>query len=282
MRVWTTQPKRRFVSGRGYGLGHAWTTFGLGGDGPGAIAVHDAGPLRANGLFGTGSPSTATGNTNHLTPYGYAVHFDDSGTGTSASKRIDVGNSSGSGAPRGSVFSFIAFVSFGATGTQYIYSTNSANGGARWQLNASTQLNLVKPGTADMGSGSTSLSANKFYVVGTTYDGSTIRFYVNGNADGTSSNTQTFTHGQASIGDQTAPGYLSNGSDLMALLQFDVALSAVEMRAYSDNIWRIFQRREPLYVNTVGAPAVSARPLFIVPSNLSGVGTGGPFFQDRL
>lgn len=56
----------------------------------------------------------------------------------------------------------------------------------------SSKLNVLKCATADMGSGSTTLSLDTFYTLGVTYDGSTLRFYLNGVADGTVSVSQTF------------------------------------------------------------------------------------------
>jgi hypothetical protein len=55
------------------------------------------------------------------------------------------------------------------------------------------KINLLKCAVADMGSSSTILSIGTFYTIGVTYDGTTVRFYLNGSADGTSTTSQTFT-----------------------------------------------------------------------------------------
>lgn len=54
------------------------------------------------------------------------------------------------------------------------------------------KINVLKCATADMGSSSTNLSTGTFYTIGVTYDGSTLKFYLNGVADGVVSVSQTF------------------------------------------------------------------------------------------
>lgn len=56
----------------------------------------------------------------------------------------------------------------------------------------SSKLNVLKCATADMGSGSSTISIDTFYTLGVTYDGTTLRFYLNGGTDGTASVSQTF------------------------------------------------------------------------------------------
>jgi hypothetical protein len=55
------------------------------------------------------------------------------------------------------------------------------------------KINVLKTATADMGSSSTNCTAGTFFTIGVTYDGSTVKFYRNGAADGTNSTLQTFT-----------------------------------------------------------------------------------------
>lgn len=55
------------------------------------------------------------------------------------------------------------------------------------------KINVLKCATADMGSNTTTLTVNTFYTIGVTYDGSTLKFYINGVADGSVSVSQTFT-----------------------------------------------------------------------------------------
>lgn len=55
------------------------------------------------------------------------------------------------------------------------------------------KINVVKTTVADLGSSTTTLSTSAFSTIAVTYDGSTLKFYFNGAADGTISVAQAFT-----------------------------------------------------------------------------------------
>jgi hypothetical protein len=68
---------------------------------------------------------------------------------------------------------------------------HSSNGGLQYRA-ASLKQSVVKQGVADVGSSSTNLSTSAFQSIGMDYDGSTLHFFLSGSADGTISNSQSF------------------------------------------------------------------------------------------
>lgn len=71
------------------------------------------------------------------------------------------------------------------------------------------KINLLRATTDDMGSSSTSLSTSAYYTIACSYDGTTVRFYLNGAADGTSVTSKTFVDPVRYVGTRTGNEYFS-------------------------------------------------------------------------
>lgn len=85
---------------------------------------------------------------------------------------------------------FIAVIKLNGGGTHTILGGDS---GPQIRI-ASAKINFLHGGVADLGSSSTSLTNTVWYTIGVTYDGSIVRFYLNGVADGTNSVAHTMTN----------------------------------------------------------------------------------------
>lgn len=77
-----------------------------------------------------------------------------------------------------------------------------------------SKVHLVKRGVTVIGSGSTNLNTANFYTVGITYDGTNWAIYLNGSADGSGSNAQTFDQpikhqGASNAGNENFIGYIA-------------------------------------------------------------------------
>jgi hypothetical protein len=69
----------------------------------------------------------------------------------------------------------------------------NASGGLQWRGNSDQRQGLLKSVTAEIGSSGTQLSVDTFYRLAATYSsGGAYTFYLNGTADGTGTNNQTF------------------------------------------------------------------------------------------
>lgn len=100
--------------------------------------------------------------------------------------------------------------------------------GPQIRINSSNRIQLLHGGVADLGSSSTNLSANTWYTIGVTYDGSIVRFYLNGAADGTNSIAHTMTNPVRYMGVRDSTSEFFNGFIAHALF-FDSALASAEM-----------------------------------------------------
>lgn len=78
------------------------------------------------------------------------------------------------------------------------------SGGCQWRIDSSaagSNQNLIKSNVASIGESTSALSTNTVYMVGVSYDASgNFAFYVDGKADGSGTNAQTFTHGSFQLG----------------------------------------------------------------------------------
>jgi hypothetical protein len=239
----------------------------------------DSGYGGAHGAFGVGDPGT-TGNYWRVGDRDEYVLFDNTGTGTVASTLLTVGDSSGSGSPGSNSFSVAMRVYLNSTGVlQGLYGGMPDSVGIR--ISTLNVVELLKIDTALLGSGSTALSSGVWYDIGLSYDGATVRFYLNGAADGSASSAQTFTHAQQhwlGYNDASPDIYLQNGGRIAhCIISRDVWPVGV-FAAISDNPYQVL---EPQPVNlywSSAAPATIVGPL-IGGSHLL---TNGPLVHGRL
>ena len=231
---WHRQPQVS-VSAYGAELRHIWA-LNVGG----VRQVRNS-SREAHGTFGSGT-GTATGNYWVQTPYGWGVLFDDTGTGSANSKIIVIGNSAGSAAPRGDIFTIMLHFYMGVAGnTQTIYGTGS--NGVQLRVNTDNTVALLKSGVAQIGTSTGTLSATTWTHVAVTYDGASAAFYLNGAASGTASSAQTFSHGQQYfLGSKASTDTegITNGTRMVALSVWDRVLGQGEIMARRDNPWLDF------------------------------------------
>lgn len=77
--------------------------------------------------------------------------------------------------------------SFGA-----ILGSTGGSGNIEWRVDSGNTMTVNSAGVAGVGTSNTALTPSTWEHVAVTYDGSTIRFYLNGVADGSASSSQTF------------------------------------------------------------------------------------------
>lgn len=230
-------------------LRHAWVPFGKGGGGLSSFGLYDA-VRGATGLLNTAG--TGPGVLACASAVGPAIKFDNTGSGSVDSVRIKVGDSGGSGSPGGNVFSVLILANIGSTASQSLYGANT--NGIEFRINSSNKQELLKSGVASIGSSTTSVSFGVWQAYGMTYDGTTVRFYLNGLADGSASSTQTFTHTQQyEIGGRGAASsdVMTNASMVAFVGVFDSVLTPVSMLSLSKNPWQVFQQKKRRSVNAV-------------------------------
>jgi hypothetical protein len=225
-----------------WGLVHAWA-LNLGGP-----RVVDSAPLRAAATFGVG-PTLPTGNYWRTDEQGNDyILWDNTGTGDVASTDIALGDSSGTGSPGSTVFSFFCRLYLGSVGAnQSIYGTDASNG-LQIRISTGNKIQALKAGVASMGTSTTSLAANTWYAIGVTYDGATVRFFLNGAPDGSASSAQTFTHSQQYyVGRRNSAERPTNGFRLQAMYVSRQVWGDGAFRRLHDNPWQVFEP-EPIHI----------------------------------
>lgn len=132
-------------------------------------------------------------------------------------------------------FSVIAVVSPDNFTDEHTILGASASGGIQWRIDITTgKISLLKGGVASIGTSSTALTSGQFSVVGVTYDASgNFAFYLNGAADGTGTNDQTFSASNFNIGNKDS-GTEFFGGPIADIYVFDTAIkTSAEMIDYS-------------------------------------------------
>lgn len=115
------------------------------------------------------------------------------------------------------------------------------DGGPQVRLSGQ-KINFLHGGVLDMGSSATSLTNGVFYIIAVTYDGSTVRFYVNGAADGTHSVSHTMTDPVKYLGVRDGFNEFFFGNVAHQAF-YNAALSAGNVTAafdYMNNIWAVY------------------------------------------
>jgi hypothetical protein len=231
---WTSQPPAGVRADLSKGVSHLWALPN------GARGVIDSAGF-ANGVFGSGTGGT-TGNAWVIGPSGWEIKFDNTGTGTTASTKLLIGDSTGSAAPKSTRWTFEFDLYLGSLGTtQAIFGCASA-GGIEIRITTTGAIELLKEAIALIGTSSVLLAANTRYKIAVTYDGSNAAFYVNGQPVGTATSAQTFTHSQYALGWAAGAGieYLDNGSRLGRVVITERVLSAGEIADRYATPWQIF------------------------------------------
>lgn len=254
-RVWTQQPQVAVPAANGQipRPAHLWAL-----NVAGARQLKDSAGA-GDGVFGSGTGGT-TGDSWNVGPDGYYIVKDDSGTGSANSGNLAVGNSTGSGGPTGNVISFAGRIRI-ASGTvaQTIYCGGAAS--VQFVVTSANKLQLVKTATAVIGTSNTALTNGVDYDVGFSYDGSTVTFYLNGVADGSTTSAQTFTHSSQYYlfyNPATAGEWLTNGSRFYRAAVWNSALPAAAFRSLVGNgFWKLFGKRSnPIFVGLQAASTV--------------------------
>lgn len=288
-RMWPRQPQFN-VPARATGLRHAWTVFGHGATGTNAIGIFDAN-RKADGrinVFGTGP---AHYQVSHQP--GNVLKFNVTGSGTVDSARVPVGDANGSGSPGGNVMTLVCLFNLADfSGNQAMYGANT--NGVEYRINTSGKQEYIKSGVVLIGTSNTAVTAGAWTMAGVTYDGTNATFYFNGMADGTAASAQTFSHGQqyeiggrnqsgppAGAGDQFGQ---SGASSYMALFYvYDIVLTPSQMFSLWVNPWQEFMPSlKRVFDYSVSSGPVTSAQGIMFPSALSGIGSQGIFFGDRL
>ena len=108
---------------------------------------------------------------------------------------------------------------------------NSGAQGVGYYLNGNNRSVLTKNNIVDLGSSASATDHTNFHLFGVTYDGTTARYFLDGAADGTVVNSQTFLTGIYDIGVQGGTGAAGFIGDMAAIQVYDTALSAPRWRA---------------------------------------------------
>lgn len=231
------------------GLAHAWV--------PIRGRMWDAFSPVAAGVLGAGNAlRTQDGK--------LYVNFDDAGTGTPASPVIAVGNSSGSGGPKGNVFSIQGRIRIGSGGSAQAI-IGSAAAAIEFRVSSGNALELLSASVASIGTSSGSLTAGVDYDIGVSYDGTTARFYLNGLASGSGSSAQTFTPAQYYLGSRDSGGTserLSNGSRMYYLYIWNRVRGPGEFLTLAQDPKVIFPRRRRIWVPVSAGAAGNVGSVF--------------------
>ncbi len=127
------------------------------------------------------------------------------------------------------------YVLCGSFGTRVVWGTGT--NGIEVIINGSGLIWVLKTGAVDMGTSSSGLTAGRFHHVGVSYNGTTLRFYVDGKAAGTASSTQTFTNGRLQVGADGNDFLGLNDTNLFSLWVWDRVVSAPEFQQLAVSPW---------------------------------------------
>lgn len=166
----------------------------------------------------------------------------------------------------------------GASATISDSRTSSGVDGAQWFISGS-EIGLNKASAVGMGSSSgAGISTGVEYVVGITYDGTTVRFYIDGRAVGSSVSAQTFLIDSAatlfSRGGPASPNEDLNGA-IKLHSDFEGALSIDEMLAITANPALLFAAayRDSWFETAAGVSGTIAATLSAFTSSITGTTT---------
>jgi hypothetical protein len=239
--------------------------------GPGSL-VRDA-TGRENGSFGVGTGSIS-GNTLVLDGDGPFIKFDNTGTGSLSSVSLALGSSGSAGMPDGNVFTLLASVNLTLVSEESIYGPGEgqAAGGIYFRVNAGGTLELIKSYIASLGASSSAITANKWYSIALSYDGTTTRYYIDGVAAGTGSGGYSFDRMPHALGVQRGMSYIQNGGKIRYFGVASRPLSQAEIWGVAKTPWsalfapsrRVWVQLEPASgvqdatVNATGVTATAA------------------------
>lgn len=128
-------------------------------------------------------------------------------------------------------FTYIAVMKVTDSGVRTLIGGNT--GAPQVRLNG-LKINVLKTGTADMGSSTTTLTAGTFYTIGVTYSSPNLAFYLNGSADGTASSAQTFSANLSSVLNSVVGGGENFHGDLAEHLFWTSVLSGGDLTTVFD------------------------------------------------
>lgn len=185
-------------------------------------------------------------------PLGYHLLCDDTGTGVYTSKTMSLGDASGSGSPLNVPFSVVARLTYaGEAFGGSIYGSNTS-GSMNIRFNGN-KIQLLKANTAIIGSSTTNLVVGNTYDIGVEYDGTTVRFYLDGRPDGSAVNAQTFVYAaQYYIGRCFSTEAWSNGTRFYRMAVFDRCIGAAAFAGLAgEGFWRLLPSHQDPIVTAI-------------------------------
>lgn len=186
------------------------------------------------GFLPTGAFDVFTAATHIAATTGHIVTwYDQSGNADNATQATEAQQPTYSASPLAAVFTTAGFTfmdinaAYDPSGGTFTLSASvqialAATGrgiiGARWQagqvcwrVDAAETHSLIKENVALVGTSGTALATGTPQYIATTYDGTNFAFYLQGAADGTGSNAQTFVADQISLGRAFQGGDIFDG-----------------------------------------------------------------------
>lgn len=144
--------------------------------------------------------------------------------------------------------------------------SGDGGGGLGYRLDGSAgnRQTLTKNNVLDVGQSVSLTGIGDFHLFAVTYNGTTANFFLDGVADGTAVNSQTFLTGIYHIGTQAGTGFLSFVGDIAAMEVYDTALSGAALTNAQNSLMSIYTVPEPgsaalFGVALVGIAAVRRR-----------------------
>ena len=131
-------------------------------------------------------------------------------------------------------FTLLAVARHPGTNGEYLLSGNAGAGftgteGIAFVLDGNNRSILAKNNIVAIGSSTSATDHTNFHLFGVTYDGTTARYFLDGVADGTAVNSQTFFTGIFDIGVQAGTGAGGFIGDMAAIQVYDTALSGAAL-----------------------------------------------------